>query len=1126
MTARFFEHGGHAVRRRFLRWLGYDGTLLIAIPLIVLPLAAFFFIRAALHTGEPHLQLVGHYAPIATAPLQVGTGPGAAIRLTESGIDDVEGWLRLGDRDFTYDHAAPMSVVRTAGTGVPIDRAVELGRYGKQATAVVNDGGRTATRSLGLFDASRLTLKTNRGNYSLALPEKEGHSLRIGGIGGTTPLWMSYCGGRPVWSTSEGCGNPVPFGSYFATWTGRLIDAAPPRGSPTWLTGAQVVFGSSEKNAYVQIGKGPLERVATPLQLELRAAAEPFVVWKRGPSSPVYISRTAPPGVTVTVTPGMKRKQATTVGTVEHLPYGSVLVLGSTPFRVTRHGDVVRLTATERRDRFHFFATLSSGRINFTNRGRRLRDALDSPTRRLNIIGVAARSAPPPVEPTGQDVAAAATWALPVPRWMHPAGASAAAISDLALATITPSPDGGHVRLQTQIQSPLHTHSGAIRDGDDTQLGGHIIRYARGVPLIEQIGPPVAFSFIALLVVLVLTIRISASVPRHATDLTPSIIVACTTLVLTLIAALLIAGVSLMSHMAAVDTLIGKTDYYHRQLFYSFVALSLAGAILFPTRESSNPWSVWNTFFPFSWRVIAACTVALVVWQLADAAMWVSANGWSALDQDTVRDALHAGIVALSVAAAVYAALVAEGHRTIVAGIGASVIAFALNYYGHLDWRIAWSVFAVITIMSVLHHLAGAVGEDGQPVRSKAHAAARFLIRHYSAPLKDFVILGTAIVILVLGVLPGLSSGRESAGVKPAEFAIWFLAIGLARMLTAQFRPTAEDLKPSQRPLWFFGALFIGAALTAWALRYMLQTILIWTLPPVLAIGIWAVLRYRAKPFSLGRWLRVIGFLVILVVLVTALYGGAGDFGPVLVLLPTVALIVWIWSLAPDREGQPGWTRLLAPIAVTVTLLWLAVSGLWFIHSEWAATRFGRVEGSMHRASKRLDTFRNPWYTKEGSWGVQAQWLANDFYGTREPMIANLHSDLAFVAALRAFGERYAVAALLGGYFVLIALPIIGAWVLLRRSADGKPPPNSDTNTRMSAIRRRLQSREAALLLFFAAIYLSFEVLIHVGSGFNAIPQTGVTLPWISSGGSAAVAFAGLYAIAFAHAVAVVKERA
>jgi cell division protein FtsW (lipid II flippase) len=1106
------------LRSRVLRWLDYDGSrpALVLLPLIVIPLAALFFIRAALHPGEPHLQIVGHYAPFANAALQIGTGPEAAIRLTEPEIDQVEGWLLPGADDFTYDHAAPTSIVRTAGKGVPIDRAVELGRHGDNASLVVVNGATKTAIPLCFFAGCKLTLKTRSGDYALMLPEKEGQSIPIGGVGGSRPLWLSYCGGHPVWSSSDGCTATVPFDSYFAAGTGRLIDATPPTGAPHWLDGAHAVFGRAEDNAYVQIGNDPVERVATPLQLELSAGARPFVIWKRGSSGHVYVSRTAPPGVVVTA---IVDKRPTTVGTVEHLPYGSVLVLGSTPFRVTFANGFVEMRAVERRDRFHFFPSLSAGRINFTNRIRLLRDAGTAPAQRLDLTGVAIHGAPPPVASTAQGVAAGASWALPLPRWMRAAGVSATAAPDIALATVTPG--GDHVALQLQTTAP-GAPTRAIRDGEEIAIGGHLIRYAQGGPQLEQIGPPVMFSAAALLMVIFLTMRISASVPPNPRDPTPTIVVACTTMAATVIASLLIGGVSLMSHMAAVDTLIGKTDYYHRQLFYSFIALAFAAAILMPVSASKNPLGTCRTFFPLSLRVLVACAGALVVWQVADTIVWVAANGRGALQVDTVRDALFAGLAVLCSAAAMYATFVAVGIRAAVIGVVGCTAAIALSYRGYLSWTMSLGLVVIVGLTFFLRYFAEEVPSGARAFRLKLHTAASFITAHYAEPLNGSVVLGGALLVLGVGLVPFLSSGRDSAGVKPAEFAIWFLSIGLASSLTAQFRPVVQEARRRRWPWIVFGAFALIVAVAAWTLRYILPAVLTWALPPLLAALAAFVLRSRAKSLSFGRWLGVMMFVTVLAVGVTAMYGGAGDFGPVLVLLPTVAIVVLIWSLAPDVEGERGWARLLAPAAVFATLAWLVMSGLLFIRSEWAAGLAGSHDSSIYRASKRLVTFSDPWFTKEGSWGVQAQWLADGFYGTREPMIANLQSDLAFVAALRTFGRRSATAVLLGGYFSLVALAIICAWVLIRRSADQQPPPASDGD-KIAAIQRRLESREAALLLFFAAIYLSIEVLIHVGSGFNAVPQTGVTLPWISSGGSAAVAFAGLFAITFARAVAVVR---
>jgi cell division protein FtsW (lipid II flippase) len=64
----------------------------------------------------------------------------------------------------------------------------------------------------------------------------------------------------------------------------------------------------------------------------------------------------------------------------------------------------------------------------------------------------------------------------------------------------------------------------------------------------------------------------------------------------------------------------------------------------------------------------------------------------------------------------------------------------------------------------------------------------------------------------------------------------------------------------------------------------------------------------------------------------------------------------------------------------------------------------------------------------------------------------------------------------------------------------------------------------ASLTLWFATFYLLMEVVIHCLTNFNYIPQTGLVLPWVSSGGSAAIAFSGLLALVLAMAAQVYKR--
>jgi cell division protein FtsW (lipid II flippase) len=1088
-----------AHREQRSRWL-------FLIPVALIVPTAVFCISSARERGEPYVQLVGHYAPDLQPVIQIGSGPQADLRLTEADIDPLEGGLRIGDNAFSYEHGSPTSYVKVVtdeATG-QITRAVELE---DGDTIEVAGPGRRSTHTVQLIDAQRLALQTWRGDYEIAVPMTDGASVPLGDDTGHVKLFITYCDEKPVWTTASGvCAGSQPFDSYRGVALGRIVDAPPPAGA-RWAEGARAIFGMTEERAYLQLDGGALTKVPTPVELDLSTSNEPFVIWKRPGGKVAYVSRRGPPGFSVAHVRGTER---TRVGAVDALPYGSVLVLGSTAFRVTREGGFVSLRAVERPDRwFHFFPSLTAGRINFTNRALRLPGA----GQKVRVLGVGEREAPPPVEGTTPTVVAPVVWSLPIAPWFA---------RSLPTAT-TPRTDGTHVlgsigltpdAKEITIEDEYRRVGGAramrsAKDNESANVAGHIVEYHRQLPQYEQLVPPITFAVLALLIVLAITASIRVATPRPPDDLTSDFVVLATTFGASLIAAALIAGVSLMSHMAAVDTLIGKTDYYHRQLFYSFVALTVLAAILIRDR-SPNPLAAWRTFFPFSIGVAVAGIIVLYVWQGLDALLWIALTDSVDFSDPLLMQTLSfGGALALMVPALVGGFLDQHRVRRVALVVTALVGSLLLWIATRRTLAMAAVALALLSLAVVFAHKL-----------PKLAAITRWIRARYDERTGWKLTLAVGVVLLVAGIK--VSSGREGGGVKPAEFAVWFIALGLAGLLTGEFLPLRSPVVPlgKKTKIWLrvaAAAYLIVTLLVTWTLRYMAGTVALVLLPFFALVALLLFIRQQADDFPLRRWFRVFFVLLLLQLLITALYAAQGDFGPLLVLSPTIALVVICWSVAPSADDSSVWMRFVAPALVFVTAVWLFASGVMMIRSPWAP-RISLIEGSIARASKRLTTFAQPWFTKEGSWGVSAQWLANDYFGAREPMIANLHSDLAFIASLRVFGTATAASGLLALYLLIMLTVMACAWVLVRNSAKDIPD-DVKGQRRIAALDQRLRSREAAFLAIFCALYLMLEILFHIGSGFNAVPQTGVTLPWLSSGGSAAVAFAGLFGIAFSRAL-------
>ena len=137
------------------------------------------------------------------------------------------------------------------------------------------------------------------------------------------------------------------------------------------------------------------------------------------------------------------------------------------------------------------------------------------------------------------------------------------------------------------------------------------------------------------------------------------------------------------------------------------------------------------------------------------------------------------------------------------------------------------------------------------------------------------------------------------------------------------------------------------------------------------------------------------------------------------------------------------------------------------------------------------------------------------------PTPQNLHSDLAFVALMQSFHLVRALG-VLGLFLGLIGL--LGSFGEKLLSFTEQQAQNTAIGSTAEARRRFvrehlpqwLSSGAAGYACLFASMYLACEVLVHLGTCFNTLPQTGLTLPWISAGGSASVGFAILIGAALA----------
>lgn len=273
-------------------------------------------------------------------------------------------------------------------------------------------------------------------------------------------------------------------------------------------------------------------------------------------------------------------------------------------------------------------------------------------------------------------------------------------------------------------------------------------------------------------------------------------------------------------------------------------------------------------------------------------------------------------------------------------------------------------------------------------------------------------------------------------------------------------------------------------------------------------------------------WLGGVTFLVV------ALYALRGDLGPLMVLVPAMFGTVCAWVL-PWRAGPTAIDDAKARGFVLGGYLGLIGLGFFAVYAavplvQEHLTEIPSIGTHVERALQRFETHGSTWYTEGGHWSTTAEWIAAGYYETGEHYVSNLHSDLAFVALMQSFHVVRAIVAL-ALFAGLVALLVRLGEVALQRSETQwtsafhrvqEQAADREARRRYSsvAVPAYLEVGITGYFLIFTGLYLAAEVLVHVGTCFNTLPQTGITLPWVSSGGSASVGFAILLGAALARA--------
>lgn len=1188
-------------------------------------LAVWLFLPRALVDRGPYLQIVGHYSGGGTTPVAIGSGPNTDLRLTETGVAPLHGWLiRSTHGALTYVQASTSRGSQRIRAGAfPGKPWNSFERVANADTVRVYDNGRLArTDVITFLDARVVELSSADGETrTTLLPEADRQGVPLADRDGVIRSWLMRCGGRIGFAPAQSCAKktfaPLSLLGRAAFWW-RAPARVPQSNIPQWLGGGWIRNGPTIENAFARFNDGPPRYIP-----EINSSLDPvsdagYVLYRTGRSDPrPRIARSSSFEKSVVLEHGTVEQR---VGETE-VAAGDVLSLGDTYFVVDASATgQIALRPVEKHDRFHFFYSLSAGRFNFATRVQRVPLDAKQPLAIEGISGAGSATGLPPASTSPAEAERSATmWRLPVAaRFGVASGAAPGTAMRLRIADAHAV--GKKAGASASFVNVVHGRgsgdlapiSNSLKHGTRTPFAGHLVAFYGMTPPYEQLVPPLvlcaALMFLGYVAAgAILAVTAAPLMGRGVRMLSRAFALVA----LACIFFLIVTGTLIMAHMAAHDLLIGKADYYHRQLFYLFLTAALITAIVAairPGQDNRLDVPAWMGF-PLSLRVLIGSAALLLLWQLADfLAFRLVAPAAVPTGPIKVQLISAVALTLLFVLTGIAAVSPEQSRRWtmirwIIAIVAAAVIV-AASFYGLKTSALLAG--GVVAFWGVVY----GIGRQPPPRRLadiRAEAASRSRWSNLRLRIRDGrrrirerwgvlaarhrMLIGIGIVILASGAFMG--SGRDGVGVKPAEFAVWFLAPGICALLALDFRrresngaqTTGRRLTP---PGWLIGLVApIAPAWRKfrsfcsewrWLLRFaaMLAVLLFLLLlyrslvSPALIVSafvpIFALLvlvRWTERPpgenadvhwsESLRRSVRlyvpVLLTILTIELVVNVFYAGYGDFGPLLVLVPSIAFLTVIWALSPDysemattdapaegststAEAQPDGPpedaaheqpqeaaqvpaqqqpppprhiglRLSVAGIFLLTCLWGGVVAWNLVQSPIAAEIAGT---SATRATKRFLTRSAPWFTKEGSWSTDSLWIANGYYD-RERMLANLHSDLVFVALVQAFGVRDAIV-VLGVFGLLVALSFASLGVKMSRWSGSHPNPTV-----------RLQTRRTTLLLYFAGIYVAVELIVHVGSSLNAMWQTGVTLPWISSGGSASLGFGGLCAIALALAM-------
>ncbi len=225
--------------------------------------------------------------------------------------------------------------------------------------------------------------------------------------------------------------------------------------------------------------------------------------------------------------------------------------------------------------------------------------------------------------------------------------------------------------------------------------------------------------------------------------------------------------------------------------------------------------------------------------------------------------------------------------------------------------------------------------------------------------------------------------------------------------------------------------------------------------PAFVVITAWLFAENSRRPDIPGNL-----FSIILFGIVAALLIAQPDFGQTM-------LVSMVWGALFFMAGMSWiWIAVLGAIGIIA----LAVAYLVFPHVAGRIDRFVSGEGDNYQVDTGIEAIRN------GGWLGQGPGE-----GTVKNILPDSHTDFSFAVAAEEFG-------------IIACMLLVGIYAFIVLRGLSKSMRERDSYVRMSA---------AGLVLLFG-----FQSLINIGVNLELLPAKGMTLPFISYGGSSMLAMA------------------